>query len=143
MVHVKNVDSTFDLFLIIVKLMYVNFSTANNLQRTCNKLQGHYSTCKLSIFTAGSTSQLSGVRLEQIPFIHHVLYRLFSKRSLNVCFNFKNQVKVHFYPTLPEFRKLIVFWIFPRLHPFVLLVIANGRCRLVWRIGGTRLTDDN
>jgi len=30
-VHVKNVDSTFELFLIMVKLMYVFLSTANNL----------------------------------------------------------------------------------------------------------------
>jgi hypothetical protein len=55
----------------------------------------------------------------------------------------QSQVKVLFYPTLHEFWKLIVFCIVPRLHPFVLLVRVNGRCRWVCRIGGRVLTEDN
>jgi len=45
-------------------------------------------------------------------------------------------VKVLFYPTLPDFRKITALWEVPTLHPLVLLVAGTCRWRRAWSISG-------
>jgi hypothetical protein len=40
---------------------------------------------------------------------------------------YKDQVKVRFYPMLPDFRNSTAFWKVPRLRPFMFLVRSAGR----------------
>jgi hypothetical protein len=53
------------------------------------------------------------------------------------------KVKVLAYPMLPNCRKRLLFWKFPKLRPFVILLRVTGRSRRVWSICGMVLTGEN
>ena len=82
-------------------------------------------------------------------FFGHPVWRLDASSVVSVVsvqqvilLNF-GKVEILFFLILPNFRKSVVLWKVLRPHPFVLLVRAACRWRLVRSIGGMVLTGEN
>jgi len=70
--------------------------------------------------------------------VHKNVCSLNAKSTLILILSRGRKLKVLFHPTLPDFRKTVVFWKVSRVRSFVVLLRAtfSRRWRWVWRIGG-------